>query len=90
MFKRTRISRITRITVLNICFANRIRITRITMRGVMITQTEGRSIQYLEFYHPDGIREIRMRLANFARMVIRVIREIRVLKKIKINFTGHQ
>ena len=61
MFKRTRISRITRITVLNICFANRIRITRITMRGVMITQTEGRSSQYLEFYHPDGIREIRMR-----------------------------
>ena len=60
------------------------------MRGVMITQTEGRSSQYLEFYHPDGIREIRMRLANFARMVIRVIREIRVLKKIKRNFTGHQ
>ncbi len=28
------------------------------MRGVMITQTEGRSSQYLEFYHPDGIREI--------------------------------
>jgi hypothetical protein len=51
------------------------------MRGVIITQTEGRSSQYLEFYHPDGIREIRMRLANFARMVIRVIREIRVLKK---------
>jgi hypothetical protein len=48
---------------------------------VMITQTEGCSSQHLEFYHPDGIREIRMRLANFARMVIRVIREIRVLKK---------
>ena len=59
----------------------------------MITQTEGRSSQYLEFYHPDGIREIRMQLANFARMVIREIREIReirVLKKIKRNFTGHQ
>ena len=56
------------------------------MRGVMITQTEGRSSQHLEFYHPDGIREIRMRLANFARMVIRVIREIRVLKKNKEKF----
>ena len=39
-------------------FANRIRITRITMRDVIITQTEGRSSQYHKFYSPDGIREI--------------------------------
>ncbi len=50
------------------------------------TRTEGRTSQHLEFYHPDGIREIRMRLANFARMVIRVIREIRVLLNIEILY----
>ncbi len=69
----------------NICFANRIRITRITMRGVMITQTVGRSSQHLEFYHPDGIREIRMRLANFACMVID-LRDLRFVLFVKFVF----
>ena len=44
MFKRTRISRITRISMRDEYFL---------IRG-----------EYHEFYHPDGIREIRMRLAN--------------------------
>ncbi len=34
------------------------------MRDVIITQNEGRLSQYHKFYNPDGIREIRMRLAN--------------------------
>ncbi len=55
------------------------------MRSVMITQTEGRSSQYLEFYHPDGIREIRMRLANFARMVID-LRDLRFVLFVKFVF----
>ncbi len=56
------------------------------MRDVMITQTEGRSSQYLEFYHPDGIREIRMRLANFARMVID-LRDLRFVLFVQFVFS---
>ena len=73
MFKRTRISRITRtagrasqLPCRIYFFANRIRITRITVRGVFFHVTNRKFLNSIPrfFYHPEGIREIRMRLAN--------------------------